>query len=525
MVCALAMQAQAASLQLVNDWGASGVPTTVSMYIYVPDNLADGPPILVLSHYCGGSAAAVFGQAQAGGIVAAADQYGFIMIVPQAVDSGGTGRCWDVGTTASLTHDGGGDTQAIAQMVQYTLSQFGANPDRVYATGDSSGGMMTEALLAVYPDIFKAGSSFAGVPAGCWAVGATADGTWSSQCAGGSVSHTPQEWGDIVRAMYPGYTGHRPRVQLFHGDTDVTISFTNHTEAIKEWTNVLGLSTEPTTTDEGVQLGTHQATRERWENSCGYVVLDAFTSHGGDHGPSDALFEAQYVIPFLGLDQTGPVDPEIEQCNAGSGGTGGTGGTANGGSSNGGTSNGGTAGSTNGGSSNGGTAGATNGGSSNGGTAGNAGRTSGGTANGGANNTTDGGASTSGAAGQVSGGTAGEATESGGNGTSTGGTSEDSGAAGETSAGGTAGEAQAGSTAEQSTPTRGNPSSDGVVPIDPSQLSDPETSGKTGACACGLPGRPSKSPMALLFGGFGLFLLVRRRHVAHAKLSRGKLGS
>ena len=33
-------------------------------------------------------------------------------------------------------------------------------------------------------------------------------------------------------------------------------------------------------------------------------MLDGFDSIGGDHGPSDALFVAQYVIPFLGLDKT-----------------------------------------------------------------------------------------------------------------------------------------------------------------------------------------------------------------------------
>ena len=70
-----------------------------------------------------------------------------------------------------------------------------------------------------------------------------------------------------------------------------------------------------------MQLGTHQATRQQWQNACGYLVLDGFTSLGGDHGPSDALFKAHYVIPFLGLDKTGAVDPEVQQC--GNGGTGG----------------------------------------------------------------------------------------------------------------------------------------------------------------------------------------------------------
>lgn len=121
-------------------------------------------------------------------------------------------------------------------------------------------------------------------------------------------------------------------MQVFHGDADDIIDFNNHTEAIKEWTDVLGVTPTPTRTEK-VQLGNHQATRETWDNDCGFPVLDAFTSLGGDHGPSDAQFVAEYVIPFLGLYQTGPVDPEIESCGdsptneGGAGGDTGVGGT------------------------------------------------------------------------------------------------------------------------------------------------------------------------------------------------------
>jgi acetylxylan esterase len=320
--------AEAASLQPVSNWGATGVPSYVSMFIYVPDKLATNPPILVVSHYCGGSASGVFGQAQSGGIVAAADKYGFIMILPQTTNPASSARCWDVGSKQSLTHDGGGDTQAVAQMVKYAITMYKANADRVYATGDSSGAMMTQALLAVYPDVFKAGASFAGVPAGCWSAGWTPASNWGGTCASGNDIMAAQQWGDLARGMYPGYTGHRPRVQLFHGDADAIINYKNFGEAIKEWTNVLGLGANPTSTTSGLTLGTHQATRQQWKNSCGEVVLDAFTSLGGDHGPSDTLFNATYVVPFLGLDKTDAVDPEVAACSGdgGSGGASGTGG-------------------------------------------------------------------------------------------------------------------------------------------------------------------------------------------------------
>jgi acetylxylan esterase len=314
---------EAATLQKVDNWSTGAVPADVTMYAYVPDSAEANAPVLALIHYCGGTASAVFGQAQGGGIVAAADKYGFIMVVPSS------GRCWDIVSDKTRTRDGGGDSHAIRQMIKHAIDTFDGNAERVYATGDSSGGMMTELLLALYPDVFKAGSAFAGMPAGCRGANESGSGGgYSNACAGGTVSHSAMEWGDIARSLYPGYAGHRPRVQLFHGDNDTIIRYPNHTEAVKEWSNVLGLGMTPTSTEMGLPLGTHQATRLSWKNACGQVVLDAFTSVGGDHGPSDALFEADYVIPFLGLDKTGPADPEIEVCGAGGAGGAGAGGAA-----------------------------------------------------------------------------------------------------------------------------------------------------------------------------------------------------
>ena len=282
-----ASPAKAALLQLVPNWGASGVPTNLSMYIYVPDRLAPNPPILVLLHYWGGGAAGVFAEAQGGGIVAAADQYGFIMIVPQNPD------CWDVSSTATLTHNGGGQTQGIAQMVKYTINTYQANSNRVYVTGTSCGGEMTEALLAVYPDIFKAGASFSGQVVG---------GAWTP------ITHTAQEWGNIARACYPGYSGPRPRVQLWHGTADGIIDYSNQVEAIMQWGNVLGLSTNPTTTATVIIPGiTNQWTHQVWKDASGATRLDAWSEINGPHG-TDANLDAQYVIPFLGLDKVGPVD-------------------------------------------------------------------------------------------------------------------------------------------------------------------------------------------------------------------------
>jgi hypothetical protein len=48
IVSCLASSAAAASLQPVSNWAKSAVPSDVSMYEYVPDDVAAKPPVLLL---------------------------------------------------------------------------------------------------------------------------------------------------------------------------------------------------------------------------------------------------------------------------------------------------------------------------------------------------------------------------------------------------------------------------------------------------------------------------------------------
>jgi poly(hydroxyalkanoate) depolymerase family esterase len=297
--------------------GSVTLPSYIEMYVYVPTKLATKPPIMVSSHSCGSTATGQMGNIPK--TKAAADANGFIIILP---DNPGQ-NCWDVGSSASLKHDGGGDTQAVAQMVKYALAKYNGDATRVYAMGGSSGGMMTQALMAVYPDVFRAGSARAGVPAGCWADGYASSNQWSNNCAGGNTTKTAQQWGDLVRSMYPGYSGHRPRVQTMQGEADTTISYKNTAEAIKEWTNVLGLSTTPTSTDTGYKAANATYDRQFWKNACGYTVFEAWSSPGGTHSMP---YEEDDILKFFGLDTAGGADPEPD-CS-GDGGVGGTGGVS-----------------------------------------------------------------------------------------------------------------------------------------------------------------------------------------------------
>ncbi len=95
-----------------------------------------------------------------------AAKQGFITIYPSTPNDF---HCWDVASEATLTHDGGGDSASLVRMVQYVIDRYNADPAKVYVTGASSGCMMTNVLLAAYPDVFAAGSCYSGVAANCLA--------------------------------------------------------------------------------------------------------------------------------------------------------------------------------------------------------------------------------------------------------------------------------------------------------------------------------------------------------------------
>jgi poly(hydroxyalkanoate) depolymerase family esterase len=271
-------------------------PTNLNMYIYVPPNVKTHPPILVALHACHGNANGIVNDWASYGT-----QYGFIIIYPDNPKA--SDGCFDVHSTGTLTHNGGGDALGIVSMVKYAIKTYNADSTRVYSAGYSSGGMMTNVLLGSYPDVFKAGTAFAGVPFGCF--GGQADNLgWCATCATGKVTHTAAEWGDLVRAAYPGYTGPRPKIQVWHGTLDVTLNYINFGEEIKQWTNVLGVSQTPTSTEANQpQSG---FTRTRYANSAGVVQVEAISEAGKEHG--NIVRPSNLAIAWLGLDKTTAIE-------------------------------------------------------------------------------------------------------------------------------------------------------------------------------------------------------------------------
>ncbi|MFF5229839.1 PHB depolymerase family esterase [Dactylosporangium sp. NPDC000521] len=287
--------AYAATLTEVTNFGAN--PGGMRMHVYVPDTRPANPAIVVAMHGCGGSGPGFYSGSE---FASLADRHGYIVIYPTATQQAGFGNCFDTWSDTAKRRGAGSDPVSIISMVTYVERQYGGDPNRVYATGSSSGGMMTNHMLALYPDVFKAGAAFMGVPFNCF-TGAADYPPGSSRCTGnGGLDRTPQQWGDAVRQAYPGYTGPRPRMQLWHGTNDTLVPYRLLQEEIEQWTDVFGLSQTPTSTDTP-QSGWN---RRRYADASGTVQVEAYSIQGAGHSlPSGGM--AAYALAFFGLTTPG----------------------------------------------------------------------------------------------------------------------------------------------------------------------------------------------------------------------------
>jgi acetylxylan esterase len=78
------------------------------------------------------------------------------------------------------------------------------------------------------------------VGAGCFVSSSGGIDAWNSTCAQGTSTATPAAWAKVVFNMYPGYTGTRPKMQIYHGSADTTLRPQNYQETTKEWAGVFG---------------------------------------------------------------------------------------------------------------------------------------------------------------------------------------------------------------------------------------------------------------------------------------------
>ena len=276
--------------------------------LYTPTTPAAKPAILVVIHMCTGHSSTVHGWFDS-----FADQNGFYLIAPDAGK-----QCFD----SSASRDG--DKAAIVKMVDYVVTNKNADKTRVFAAGMSSGGCMTNTLLAIYPDVFVGGSAMPGFPAGGWPAGDTS----CTKCSSNPPSTDGKYWGDIARKAF-AFSGTYPCSQQWVGGGD-EYNFNGWLPAVAaQFQNLGGLSAG--TAGTGAPSGW---TRTVYKDTAGNVRLETNLGPSSQKHDLETVSPTLYskVVTFLGLDKpTGACGLNTTTGTGGSGGSGTAG--ASGGSS------------------------------------------------------------------------------------------------------------------------------------------------------------------------------------------------
>lgn len=327
-ICSLSVVLVSASLQSfaatpveVTEFGSN--PGSLRMFKYIPDQVPDSAPLIVVMHGCRQNARTF---ARESGWIHLADKLHLALAMPEQTQANNLSNCFNWFQPNNITRDQG-EAMSIKQMVDKMKLDHNIDSKRIYVTGLSAGGAMTSVMLATYPDVFAGGAIVAGIPYGCAknlsdALQCMSTGHPSTSpvvglgpsvnvplppgfclffpllCPpSGGHTFTPDDWGTFVRQA-SNHPGPFPKVSIWHGSADTTVSPINSTEEMQQWTNVHGIDSMSAVHDT-VKGFPHQT----FKDANGNAVVETYSITGMSHGDP--------VDPGVAEDQCGTADQFI----------------------------------------------------------------------------------------------------------------------------------------------------------------------------------------------------------------------
>jgi poly(hydroxyalkanoate) depolymerase family esterase len=274
-------------LQEIESFGSN--PGHLRMFVHIPDNLPETAPLVVVPHGCFQTAQDV---ADNSGWVEMADSYGFAILFPETSRSnepkGGCFRTWE----PEHQQRGAGEPLSVRQMITWMLEHYALDNQRVFITGMSSGGLLTNVMLASYPDVFAAGAPQSAYPYKC---ANTFDEL--KPCADDTRDLSAETWGELATNAFPGFFGDRPKVSIWHGEADTLIVPSNLDRQVEQWASVMGVDRDADRVDE---IAGH--VRQRYNDQNGQPVIETYLIVGMGHAVAvdpDGSHECGVAQPFF----------------------------------------------------------------------------------------------------------------------------------------------------------------------------------------------------------------------------------
>ncbi|MEW6626350.1 MAG: PHB depolymerase family esterase [Pseudomonadota bacterium] len=257
----------ASRLRDLEGFGAN--PGALVARIHAPSQLCKRPALVVVLHGCTQTAG---GYDHGSGWSRLADEQGFVCLFPEQQRTNNPNLCFNWFSPADNGRDRG-EALSIRQMIDATVAAYDIDPSRVFVTGLSAGGAMTSVMLASYPELFAGGAIIAGLPHG-----SAHNVQQALQAMRDPGAINAKQLGDLVRKA-SRHEGSWPRISIWHGSADQTVSSKNADAILAQWLSVHDL--DPTTAATEM-IGQHR--RRVWKDSSGRPLVEDFRIANMGHG-------------------------------------------------------------------------------------------------------------------------------------------------------------------------------------------------------------------------------------------------